>query len=239
MPQLCWISRAALLSSSKGTYSSAFSWVARGRREVRHQHRAPPSSAWRTGTSDCRPGKPISGTGVLRSFPAGFAEGKELFRDFDADHVGYGVLGAGLAAAGAVESSHRPDGARVQSLAEDVSILWHDQPHRTLHSASNWGAGRGQEAALILSTHLFEMFSASPISLTEAYTLSSSIRCHRHALASALTSVPSGCGFEVGAISLPSRPTMHLISGYAASLKSPICASIARLKAGRAVQRSI
>jgi hypothetical protein len=35
--------------------------------------------------------------------PAGFAEGKELFRDFDADHVGSGVLGAGLAAAGAVD----------------------------------------------------------------------------------------------------------------------------------------
>jgi hypothetical protein len=34
--------------------------------------------------------------------PAGFAKGKELFRDFDADHVGSGVLGAGLAAAGAV-----------------------------------------------------------------------------------------------------------------------------------------
>ena len=30
-----------------------------------------------------------------------------------------------------------------------------------------------------------------------------------------------------------------LISDYAASLKSPICASNARLKAGRAVQRSI
>ena len=54
------------------------------------------------------------------------------------------------------------------------------------------------------------MFSASPISLTEAYTPSSSIRCHRHALASALTSVPSGCGFEVGAISLPSGATMRL-----------------------------
>src|SRR5262245_12452853 len=30
----------------------------------------------------------------------------------------------------------------------------------------------------------------------------------------------------------------RLISGYAAALKSPICASSARLKAGRAVQRS-
>jgi hypothetical protein len=28
------------------------------------------------------------------------------------------------------------------------------------------------------------------------------MRCHRHARASALTSVPSSCGFEVGAISL-------------------------------------
>jgi hypothetical protein len=101
MLQLCWIRASArFLSSSKGTYSSEFSWVAGGLREVRHQHRAPPSSAWRPGTSDCRPGKPISGTGVLRSFPVGFAEGKELFRDFDADHVGSGVLGAGLAAAG-------------------------------------------------------------------------------------------------------------------------------------------
>ena len=54
------------------------------------------------------------------------------------------------------------------------------------------------------------MFSASPISLTDVYTPSSSIRCHRHARASALTSVPSGCGFEVGAISLPSGATMRL-----------------------------
>jgi hypothetical protein len=54
------------------------------------------------------------------------------------------------------------------------------------------------------------MFSASPMSLTEAYTPSSSIRCHRHARASALTSVPSGCGFEVGTIALPSGATMRL-----------------------------
>jgi hypothetical protein len=40
------------------------------------------------------------------------------------------------------------------------------------------------------------MFSASPISLTVAKTPSSSIRCQRQARASALTSVPSGCGFE-------------------------------------------
>jgi hypothetical protein len=46
------------------------------------------------------------------------------------------------------------------------------------------------------------MFSASPISLTEAYTPSSSIRCHRHARASALTSVPSGCGLELGTMAL-------------------------------------
>jgi hypothetical protein len=39
---------------------------------------------------------------------------------------------------------------------------------------------------------------------------SSSIRCQRHARASALTSVPSGCGFEVGTISLPSGATMRL-----------------------------
>jgi hypothetical protein len=53
------------------------------------------------------------------------------------------------------------------------------------------------------------MFSASPMSLTEAYTPSSSIRCHRHARASALTSVPSGCGVEVGTIALPSGATMR------------------------------
>jgi hypothetical protein len=41
--------------------------------------------------------------------------------------------------------------------------------------------------------------------------------------------------------SMASRPLDHgggLPSGYAAFLKSPICASNARLKAGRAVQRS-
>jgi hypothetical protein len=54
------------------------------------------------------------------------------------------------------------------------------------------------------------MFSALPMSLTEAYTPSSSIRCHRHARANALTSVPLACGFEVGAISLPSGATIRL-----------------------------
>jgi hypothetical protein len=44
--------------------------------------------------------------------------------------------------------------------------------------------------------------SASPISLTEAYTAASSIRCHCHARASPLMRVPSGCGLEVGTISL-------------------------------------
>jgi hypothetical protein len=34
-------------------------------------------------------------------------------------------------------------------------------------------------------------------------------------------------------------PRARRITGYAASLKSPTCASRARLKAGRAVQRSI
>ena len=42
------------------------------------------------------------------------------------------------------------------------------------------------------------MFSASPISLTEAYTPSSSMRCHRQARASAFRSAPSGCGFDDG-----------------------------------------
>jgi hypothetical protein len=54
------------------------------------------------------------------------------------------------------------------------------------------------------------MFSASPISLTDANRPSSSIRCHRHARASALTSVPSGCGFDVGTIALPSGATIRL-----------------------------
>jgi hypothetical protein len=53
------------------------------------------------------------------------------------------------------------------------------------------------------------MFSASPISLTVTYTPASSCLCHRHARASALTSVPSGCRFEVGTISLPSGATMR------------------------------
>jgi hypothetical protein len=42
--------------------------------------------------------------------------------------------------------------------------------------------------------------SASAISLTGVYTPSSSSFCHRQARASALTSVPPGCGFDVGAI---------------------------------------
>src|SRR5919106_4432800 len=54
------------------------------------------------------------------------------------------------------------------------------------------------------------MFSASPISLTDMYTPSSSMRCQRHARVSALTSVLPGCGFEVGTIWLPSGATMRL-----------------------------
>ena len=54
------------------------------------------------------------------------------------------------------------------------------------------------------------MFSASPIGLTEVYTPSSSCLCHRQARASALISVPSGCGFEVGTIALPSGATIRL-----------------------------
>jgi hypothetical protein len=48
--------------------------------------------------------------------------------------------------------------------------------------------------------YLFEMFSASPISVTDVRTPSSSICCRRHARASALTSVASGGGLEVGTI---------------------------------------
>jgi hypothetical protein len=47
------------------------------------------------------------------------------------------------------------------------------------------------------------MFSASPISLTEVHTPASSSLCHRHARASALISVPSGCGLELRTIALP------------------------------------
>jgi hypothetical protein len=36
------------------------------------------------------------------------------------------------------------------------------------------------------------------------------MRCHRHARASAFTSVPSGWGLVVGVISLPSGATMRL-----------------------------
>jgi hypothetical protein len=36
------------------------------------------------------------------------------------------------------------------------------------------------------------------------------MRCHRHARASALTSVPSGCGLSLGTSSLPSGATMRL-----------------------------
>jgi hypothetical protein len=60
------------------------------------------------------------------------------------------------------------------------------------------------------------MLSASPIWLTEAYTPSSSSFCHRHARASALTSVPSGCGFDAGTISMPSGaiPLQRLQAGH-------------------------
>jgi hypothetical protein len=43
-----------------------------------------------------------------------------------------------------------------------------------------------------------------------AHTPSSSIRCHRHARARASTNVPSGRGFEVCTISLPSGETIRL-----------------------------
>ena len=52
--------------------------------------------------------------------------------------------------------------------------------------------------------------SASAISVTDVYTPSSSIRCHRHARARAFGSVPSGCGFDLGVSSLPSGATMRL-----------------------------
>jgi hypothetical protein len=71
-------------------------------------------------------------------------------------------------------------------------------------------AGASSASRRILLTYDFPILSASEISVTEVQTPSSSIRCHRHARASALTSVLSGCGFEVGAISLPSGATMHL-----------------------------
>ena len=128
--------RARILMGGTGTTGGATSASSASFQRVAYRHQR-----LQAGEADLR---------HRRLVPAGFAEGRELFRDFDADHVGSGVLGAGLAAAGAIESSHPPDGARVQFLAEDVSILWHDQPHRTLHSASNRGAGRGQEAALLL-----------------------------------------------------------------------------------------
>jgi hypothetical protein len=65
-------------------------------------------------------------------------------------------------------------------------------------------------AVLGVAMALVAMFSASPISLIQVYTPSSSMRCQRHARASALTSVPTGCGFVLGASSRPSGATMRL-----------------------------
>ena len=70
-------------------------------------------------------------------------------------------------------------------------------------------SGASSASRKILLTYDFPMCSASEISVTDVYTPESSILCHRHARASALTSVPSGCGLEVGAIALPSGTTAH------------------------------
>jgi hypothetical protein len=107
-------SNARFLSSSKDTYSSAFSCVARGAtrgaipassasfQRAAHRHQRSPG---------CRPGKPISGSGVLRSLPCDLLNARNCLRHFGAHHIGADVLGAGLAAAGPIEAGHRPYGA--------------------------------------------------------------------------------------------------------------------------------
>src|SRR5262245_39260519 len=64
------------------------------------------------------------------------AEGQELRRHFGAHHMGADILGAGLAAAAAVEAAERPDGARLQPFAKDVAILWHGRSLMALPTAS-------------------------------------------------------------------------------------------------------
>ena len=67
-----------------------------------------------------RPAKPYWGMGVERSLPRALEACEEGSVDDAADGVDAEVVGAGLAAAGAVEAGHRLTAADVERLAENV-----------------------------------------------------------------------------------------------------------------------
>jgi hypothetical protein len=88
-----------------------------------------------------RPGKPISGTGVLRSLPRDLLNAS--ISSVISAHIIWAPTSSGPVSQQPVRQNARgADGARLQFLAEDVSILRHGQTPGTLHSPSNRGAGR-------------------------------------------------------------------------------------------------